>query len=328
MRKSFQKRSIASVVALTVLVSLTACSSQKAANPTSSDEPAPVTVSIGASGFAGFASVYEMESSDTGSLTVDIVNFSTSSERGIALLNNNIDMALLGWTQVVQLAAQGMPVVVIASNFEDGRTIVAREGSDIKNVADLVGKTVAYSVGSMVELDLNYELQEAGLKIDDLNAVNMGFSDMVPALANGDLDAFLGSEPQSSSSIASGSSYLVKYPYDAPYGAVNGALVTTEKYLSENRATVELFLSSYVGATDKLNEDTERLTALVSEMTAVTDQDVLDLTLSNLSLVYGLDGYQTKVEALAEAQMELKMIESVPDYASFVDASILEGLSR
>lgn len=289
-------------------------------------------VRIGASQFAGFSAVLEMADNPVdGQPEVEIVEFGNSAERGTGLLNGDIDMALLGWTQVIQLAAEGRPVVVIASSFERGRTLIAREDSGIASVEDLAGKTVGYSIGSMVDLDINSQLASAGLSLDDLDAVNIGFNDMVLALANGDLDAYYGSEPQSSRTITSGAGYLVQYPYDephaVPYGAINGALVTTKDFLDDNPDLVADFLTAYVAVNDEFNSDRDALAARVSLMIGSDDEAVIDATLDNLAITWSLDGYAEKVQALIEAQLTLGFIDQAPDPADFIDEAPLAAVT-
>lgn len=290
------------------------------------------TVSVGASQFAGFASVLSLEDEEEAETDVEIVEFGNSADRGVALVTGEIDMALLGWTQVLQLAEdETTDLAVLASNFEDGRTIIAADDSGIESIEDLEDKTVAYSVGSMVDLDLKTQLSAAGMSIDDVDEVNMPFTDMVIALENGDVDAYYGSEPQSSSSLAAGSGYLLQYPYDepypVPYGNVNGALVTTNAYLEENSETAEAFLRDYTNRTDELNSNEEALTQEISQITG-EDEEVLNYTLDNLQLTYSLDGYEEKIDELTNTLLDMGFIDEAPVYEDYVDSSYLDSVSE
>ncbi len=312
-------------------LALTACSGSPSKSP--SDSEAPPEISVGASSFAGFAAVLSLADDEDAVVDVEVVEFGSSAQRGVALVNGDIDMALLGWTQVAELKSrQGADIVVIASNFERGRTLIARADSGIEGVEDLQGQTVAYSAGSMVDLDINSQLESAGMSLSDVDAVNMSFSDMVIALANGDIDAFYGSEPQSSRTVTSGSGYLVQYPYDGldavPYGAINGALVVTREYLEENEEDVLAFLRAYVEETDALNADPDRLAALVSDMVGESDEEIINLTLDNLALTYSLDGYEEQFAALIDTQLKLGFIDDAPEYAQVVDPSYLQEVLK
>ncbi len=69
--------------------------------------------------------------------------------------------------------------------------VIALDGGNINNLADLKGKRVGYS-GSMADkLILTKMLKSVGLKIGDLKMINVKFN-LLPALLTGKLDAFVG----------------------------------------------------------------------------------------------------------------------------------------
>ena len=61
--------------------------------------------------------------------------------------------------------------MVAIDDFNGGDGIVAKK--DIKSIADLKGKNVAFSEGSVSEFYLNVLLAKAGIKESDLKTVNM-----------------------------------------------------------------------------------------------------------------------------------------------------------
>jgi NitT/TauT family transport system substrate-binding protein len=66
----------------------------------------------------------------------------------------------------------------------------------VRGVPDLRGRTFAVNArGNITEYTMWRVLSRRGMGLDDVNAPILGFPDMVSALANGSVDAFIGSEP-------------------------------------------------------------------------------------------------------------------------------------
>jgi NitT/TauT family transport system substrate-binding protein len=87
-----------------------------------------------------------------------------------------------------QLAA-----VVALDDSKGGDGIVSKQ--DIATVADLKGRKVAFNSGSVSDFYLNYVLQEVGLTVDDIEAVNMKQDDAGAAFVAGQVDAAVTWEP-------------------------------------------------------------------------------------------------------------------------------------
>jgi NitT/TauT family transport system substrate-binding protein len=74
-----------------------------------------------------------------------------------------------------------------------GDGVVANK--EIKSVADLKGKKVAFTEGSVSQFYINVLLQEAGLSQDDIEIVNMTAGDAGSAFVSGQVDAAVTWEP-------------------------------------------------------------------------------------------------------------------------------------
>ena len=87
---------------------------------------------------------------------------------------------------------EGLPVLRIGTAISTPlNTLVVLQDGPVKNLADLKGKKVGYSVGGFETAILGAMLGEAGLKIGDVELVNVNFS-LSPALASGQVDGVIG----------------------------------------------------------------------------------------------------------------------------------------
>lgn len=282
-------------------------------------------IRIGSIKITGFAPAYEIpEIAKRHGWHVEVLDFPSSSQRAAALLRGEIDIAMLGWTATVSLAAEGEPVVAIANAFGGGQAIVAKTNSGIEEVADLKGKTVATLKGSMNEMHLLSQLEEAGVDAREVNIVHMNLEDMPIALARGDIDAMVGGEPMSSQAIVKGFGKLVKYPYDTSLGNINANMATTRSFLADNQEAVEVVLRAFVESTNALKSDHSRLLQIAKELFKA-DDEIAEMALKNTYLDYEVD--MQAVQAMIDWQHKLGSIESKPSPDEFVDLSILNSIT-
>ena len=87
---------------------------------------------------------------------------------------------------------QGLPLVRIATLVATPlNTLVVLADSDIRNLAQLKGKTVGYSIGGFETVILKVMLESQGLSLDTVKLVNVNFS-LSPSLFSKSTDAVIG----------------------------------------------------------------------------------------------------------------------------------------
>ncbi|MGZ5576572.1 MAG: sulfonate ABC transporter substrate-binding protein [Methylobacter sp.] len=110
-----------------------------------------------------------------------------------ALNAGSLDFAITGETPpVFAQAAKGSPLVYVANEpaSPQGEALVVKADSDIKNVADLKGKTVSTAKGSNAHYFLIQALAKAGLTLSDISVVYLAPADARAALERGDIAAW------------------------------------------------------------------------------------------------------------------------------------------
>jgi putative hydroxymethylpyrimidine transport system substrate-binding protein len=102
------------------------------------------------------------------------------------------DLAISYQPQLHIQAAAGLPLVRIATLVATPlNTLLVLEDGPVKEIADLKGRTVGYSVGGFEEAILGTMLAGQGLSLGDVELVNVNFS-LSPALLSGQADAVIG----------------------------------------------------------------------------------------------------------------------------------------
>ncbi|MCW2306214.1 ABC transporter substrate-binding protein [Rhodobium gokarnense] len=103
------------------------------------------------------------------------------------------DIAISYQPNLYQHVAEGLPLVRFGTLVETPlNTVVALADGPVKEIADLKGKKVGFSVAGFEDAILGAMLKNAGLTMDDVELVNVNFA-LSPALLAGRVDAVVGS---------------------------------------------------------------------------------------------------------------------------------------
>jgi NitT/TauT family transport system substrate-binding protein len=177
--------------------------------------------------------------------TIQVVPFETPTDGKNAVVTGSVDFGIFGIAAATLGAAAGEPIVVVAATCNRGMAVVAGAQSPINSVKDLRGKKVAILPGSTQEVVILERLRMEGMSIKDIQPIRLSFSDMAPALARGDIDAYVGAEPGPGISLASGVGKIVEYPYTTPIGSLNMVLTTRQELIDKNPALIGLMLETH-----------------------------------------------------------------------------------
>lgn len=129
-------------------------------------------------------------------LDLELVTIEDVKVRFAALAAGRIDaMATTVDTMPLYLKPGGTEYryLFAVDDSKGGDGVVANK--DIKSIADLKGKKVAFSEGSVSQFYINVLLKEAGLKQSDIEVINMTAGDAGSAFVSGQVDAAVTWEP-------------------------------------------------------------------------------------------------------------------------------------
>src|SRR5512136_48677 len=158
-------------------------------------------IKLGMSTWLGYAPLYlakEKGFFKKQGVDVEIVVIESPADRRAAFASDKIQgMATTVDTHVMTAAAENpIPVkqVLALDDSNGGDGIVAKK--EIKTIKDLKGKTVAAQLGAGASYFwLNYVLAQNGLKLSDIQAVDMKAGDAGAAFVAGKVDAAVTWEP-------------------------------------------------------------------------------------------------------------------------------------
>ncbi len=130
-------------------------------------------------------------------LDVELIEFSSGTDLIKAIVGGQLDTGVLGFTNAVAWASKGADLKVVGGAQQGYHSIVAREATDIKEVADLKGHSLAsQKEGSTADTVLRgVTFRDANLQPGDVNVLGVSPAVAVQSLVSGRVDAAFLFEP-------------------------------------------------------------------------------------------------------------------------------------
>jgi sulfonate transport system substrate-binding protein len=200
-------------------------------------------------------------------VTVTWVQSAGSNKANEALRAGAVDVGSTAGSAALLARANGSPIKVIDIYSQpEWAAIVVPAGSDITDVSQLAGKSVAATKGTDPYFFLLQSLEEAGVALDQVEVQNLQHADGRTALENGSVQAWSGLDPLMAASEATAGSKLIYRNIDFnTYGFLNA----TEEFLTENPDLAQVVVDAYEKARAWAEENPEEVAAILAEVAAI-----------------------------------------------------------
>lgn len=161
-----------------------------------------------------------------------------------------------------------VPLARAASNGLDYRIVYVEDTiptalvvqPGIASVADLKGKTVSASAGSIMEYQLDQQLASAGLGRGDVRYIDLGPAEAKAAFQEGQLDGILTFEPFTTQLVSEGATNLASLPvYDVSYFRTD--------FIAEHPELVEAYVCGLDQVAQTFASDPAAIYAVLTEAT-------------------------------------------------------------
>jgi NitT/TauT family transport system substrate-binding protein len=258
---------------------------------------------------------------------VQVYPFESPTDGKNAVVTGTVDFGIYGLAAATLGAANGEPVVVIGAACNRGMAVVAGVKSDINSIKDLKGKKVGIWPGSTQEVVILDRLSAEGMTIKDIQSVRVSFSDMAPALARGDLDAYVGAEPGPGISLANGTGKIVEYPYSTPTGSLNMVLSTRHGLIERDPDLIRTLLKIHRKSSEFAMSHREAFVEVAMQKLG-QKKDSIEKAAPNVELTWNIDDkFLTQAHYYGTQMLAKKQIRQLPDYKTFIDPSFVRAIA-
>ena len=233
-----------------------------------------------------------------------------------SVVSGDYQIGFSNTTSLIIAASKNLPIQIISQGVLAGETpeqawdgVIVPKGSDIKELGDLEGKTVAVNtLNNVSQVVVNTALKEAGADYTKVKYVEVPFPDMNAALESKRVDAAFQVEPGYSGGLAAGSKNISNaYEEMAPNYTV-ATYFASKQYIGENRDTVDSFNRAMQKSLDYASQHDDEVRAIVGTYTEIP-KEVLDKM--NLP-VWKSDLNRPTIEQTSAAALEYGFIDEEP----------------
>ncbi|GAA1804648.1 ABC transporter substrate-binding protein [Nesterenkonia flava] len=253
----------------------------------------------------------------------------TQAQGGAALLpavvGGDMDFGFSNVTSLVIAESQGLDIEILAGGSgttgdpdEDFAAVVVPEDSDIQDIADLEGASIAVNTLSNIsDSTISEAVEQAGGDPDSIEFVEMPFPDMAGALSNGTVDAAAAVEPFQTL-ILNDQARAIFSNYAYPVEDLTVAVwFTSGDYLENNPEVVEAFTRAIAESQRYADENPDAVREILPTYTDLDPEVIEQLTLSRYPAAVNRDSLQQINEISEKAGIineQLDLEELFSDY--------------
>ncbi len=265
---------------------------------------------------------------DSGSVRFEALKFSSFAEMGEALRNGQIQAAFIIAPLSIVLHQQGADVRIVYIGNRHESTLVFRRGLDVKDFADLAGKSIAVPMRySGHNISARQLAEKFGLKGKNLNIVEMNPPDMASALAAGALDAYYVGEPFAAKTIQAGEAEVLYFVSRVWPDFICNLLLVKQDYIEKHPDRVRMLVRGAVRSGIWAREHPKEAAEIAAQYwNQPADLVEYAMTVPPGRIVY--DKYvpkESEIRYLADQMVRFGLLKS-SDVAGLVDDSFAKSV--
>jgi NitT/TauT family transport system substrate-binding protein len=203
---------------------------------------------------------------DREGIKIEMVEFKAGPELVKAAGTGAIDIGYVGVPPAVMAIDRKIPVKIVASAQSEGSGIVVGKNTNIKNIEDLRGKTIAIPMlGSIQDVLLKDALAKNNISLEEVNIIELEVPLMPKALQAGEIDGFIAWEPYVSTAKLEGHGDVLMYSGEIWKDHPCCVVIATDDFKKNSPDTLKKFLKVHAEATDYVNTHKDEAATIQSE---------------------------------------------------------------
>lgn len=267
---------------------------------------------------------------------VKLVTFDSGKDINSALASGSIDIGQEGSSPAAIAISSGIDIQVIwiGDIIGAAETLVAKDGSGINSLTDLVGKKVATPFASTAHYSLLNALKLEGIDEYSVTIIDMQTDKINAAWQTGDIDAAYVWYPVLAELLKDGTPIIDSYQL-AQKGIVTADTnVVRREYAQSNPDVVSKFVELQLRANDIINNESGKAAAEIAAELEISEEDAAEQITQFTYLdadeqIEYLDGsFAETLKDTADFLVEQKSISSAPDLDTFKSSVTSEFVKK
>lgn len=241
-----------------------------------------------------------------------------------AFTAGQVDFCFVGDQPAIQGIANGLDIKILASygSTEAGNALIASTKSGIKTLADIKGKKIGYTVGSVGHQLLLKFLESQNLTEKDAELLNLSPADMYASLQAGTIDAAVTWEPYITNSVSEGIAKIIQDGTGYKYNV--NVIAGSSEFISKNPDITARLLKVFNKASVWADEHPEDTLKIIGEATSI-DPKAFEASFSKFNRSLFLD--DKKIASIKETAAYLYkqgLIRKEVDVTNNIDTTYLQ----
>lgn len=267
---------------------------------------------------------------------VKLVTFDSGKDINSALASGSIDIGQEGTSPAAIAISSGIDIQVIwiGDIIGAAETLVAKDGSGINSLTDLVGKKVATPFASTAHYSLLNALKLEGIDEYSVTIIDMQTDKINAAWQTGDIDAAYVWYPVLAELLKDGTPIIDSYQL-AQKGIVTADTnVVRREYAQSNPDVVSKFVELQLRANDIIHNESGKAAAEIAAELEISEEDAAEQITQFTYLdadeqIEYLDGsFAETLKDTADFLVEQKSISSAPDLDTFKSSVTSEFVKK
>ena len=262
-------------------------------------------------------------------LDVELIRVGGSTRMVAAMLGGSAPIIQAGASAAVAATAAGSDVIIIAAtgNVSPFRLMARPE---IKQPNDLKGKRAGITTfGSSSDQVVRIALQKFNLEPNkDVALLSMGAQpEVFAALQSGAVQVAALSYPLYPKAAQLGMRELINFG-DLGVEDINGAVISTRSFVSQNRDTATRFIRAYIRGAHRYRTDKEFSKRVLGKYGKITEDDILEGTWQDYAPTIQKVPRPSPKALQFLIDFQFKGKTPLPKPEAFVDTSIVDQLEK
>ena len=304
---------------LTGSLALHACSQSPSGESASTEAgaaPQTTTAETGSTLWIGYTPLYialEKGFFKESGLNLDYKVFSGSTESDAAFAAGRLDGQNSVTSEVVALASRGQDyrIIMVADSSLGGDGILAR--NSVKDIADFKGKTVAVEQGGVSHFFLLQVLQEAGLKAEAVQIINMTPDAAAAAYQADKADIAVTYAPFLQKANQAQPDGRVIYDTSKMPTAIMDVYLFSPEFVEQKPQAAQAFVNGILKGIEFLDTNREEALAIAGKKLALSPEEV-DAELKGVDLT----SLEKNVEMLGKPDSDLYLLPHMKSLGEFL----------
>jgi NitT/TauT family transport system substrate-binding protein len=255
-----------------------------------------------------------------------VIMFPSGRAAQEAIIGGGAAWGTVAETPVVLASINGLPVRIIGTMSTAEIFDIAATKS-IGKLEDLKGKRIGFAQGTNGQVYLTRALEKAKLGMSDITPINLSPTDMVTALSNGQIDAFVWTEPHLSQAMKMGGDKFHIIRTSGIY--LNyGSIVTAQPTIDSNPEALVKSLCALKDAVAYMKANKDASVSLVAKKIKM-DPEIVSREWDRVQFDITLDRAAITEEMVRQAQWAkdtrlIALSAKVPDFSNVLVGSMLD----